>query len=103
MKFKLRVSISNSNSPKSQNEGFDYLFDQKGPPAPMSICWSQKGNMKSIINEINEIKEIKEIDEIDEIKEIDEIDEINENYKAPSWAVQFWAVQFWWQPATGMK
>ena len=67
MKFKLQVSISNSNSPKSQHEGFDDFFDQKGPPAPMSICWSQKGNE---INEINEIEEINEINEIKEIKEI---------------------------------
>ena len=78
MKFKLQVSISNPNSPKSQNEGFDNCFDQKGPPAPMSICWSQKGKMKSIIIEINEIKEIKEINEINEINEIDEINEINQ-------------------------
>ena len=78
MKFKLRVSISNPTSPKSQNEGFDYVFYQKGPPAPMSIVWSQKGKMKSIINEINEIKEIKEINEINEITEVNEIKEINE-------------------------
>ena len=78
MKFKLRVPISNPTSPKSQNEGFDYLFDQKYPPAPMSICWSQKGKMKSIINEINKINEINEIDEINEINEINEIKEINE-------------------------
>ena len=81
MKFNVQVSIPNPNSPKSQNEGVGYFFDQKGPPAPTSICWSQKGKMKSIINEINEIKEIKdikEINEIHEIKEIKEIDEINE-------------------------
>ena len=90
MKFNVQVSIPNSNSPKSQNEGFDYLFDQKGPPAPMSIVWSQKGKMKSIINEINkinktkEINEIHEIHEINEIHEIHEIDEINEISIPPS-------------------
>ena len=72
MKSKLRVSISNSKSPQSQHEGFDYVFDQKGPPAPMSIVWSQQGKMKSIINELNEIKEINEINETEDIEEIDD-------------------------------
>ena len=78
MKFKVQVSIPNSNSPKSRNEGFYYVFDQQGPPAPMSIVWSQKGKMTSITDEIKKIKDINEIKETEEIKEIKEINEINE-------------------------